>query len=125
MHSRVWVRLRRPARACLRQRLITAAVYPYLLREVMCGVANPNVPTAITAPAAWRHALASRGIRVQTGSGIRWMALLLLLWAHGIYVAIARAPGRLEEQLSTSTWQALCRVDEHDTEHDSPESVRF
>jgi len=79
------------ARACLRQRLITAAVYPYLLREVMCGVANPEGPTAITAPAAWRDALTSRGIRVQTGSGMRWMALLLLLWAHGIYVAIARA----------------------------------
>jgi polysaccharide biosynthesis PFTS motif protein len=79
------------ARACLRQRLITAIVYPYLLRDVMCGVANPNAPTPITAPAAWRRALASRGIHVRSDSAIRWPALLFLFWVHGIYVAFARA----------------------------------
>src|SRR5262245_16965856 len=35
------------ARACLRQRLIAVTVYPYLLREMMCSVANPDVPIAL------------------------------------------------------------------------------
>jgi polysaccharide biosynthesis PFTS motif protein len=88
------------ARACLRQRLIAVTVYPYLLRELMCAVANPDVSIPITAPPAWRHVLVSRGVHVRSNSGIRWAVFLGFFWIQGMYAALLRAWGVLTNRIS-------------------------
>ena len=79
------------ARACVRQRLVGTATYRYLLPELMQHVTVPTAPTAVTAPAEWRAALRSQGVRVAPASVLRWWRLLVLFYAHGLRTVMARA----------------------------------
>jgi len=78
------------ARACLRQRLMITTVHPRLLRELMCALANPAVAAPVTAPKAWRRVLVARGVHVRSDSRLRWIGLVMLLWAQGIYATFKR-----------------------------------